>query len=139
MGVSAHGPVPDLWSGHTCGEECLVDRPVAIAILGILVRGSAEDRVDRPAPGGCGCGTVPDLPAGVGQNSSQRDQLGIADDVGGDVDRPWWDAIIVVEYPSPNAFLETVRNPEYATINEHRVAALDRAELIATTVWSDNQ
>jgi uncharacterized protein (DUF1330 family) len=56
----------------------------------------------------------------------------------GDGDRPWWDAIIVVEYPSPSAFLQMVSNPEYATINEHRVAALDRAELIATSVWSDN-
>jgi hypothetical protein len=31
-----------------------------------------------------------------------------------------------------------VGNPDYATINEHRVAALDRAELIATSVWSDD-
>ena len=53
----------------------------------------------------------------------------------GDGDRPWWDAIVVVQYPSPNAFLEMVSDPEYAPLNEHRMAALDRAELIATSVW----
>jgi hypothetical protein len=37
--------------------------------------------------------------------------------------------------PSPTAFLEVVSSHDYAAITEHRMAALDRVELIATTVW----
>src|SRR5262245_35471072 len=54
----------------------------------------------------------------------------------GDGERPWWDAIVVVEYPSARAFLDMVSNSEYARLNEDRIAALERAELIATSVWS---
>ncbi|MDT5260614.1 MAG: hypothetical protein QOD10_5694 [Mycobacterium sp.] len=54
----------------------------------------------------------------------------------GDGDRPWWDAIIVVEYPTPQAFIDMVTNPEYAKVHEHRAAALDRGDLIATSAWS---
>src|SRR6476619_6082324 len=50
--------------------------------------------------------------------------------------RPWWDAILVVEYPSPAAFVEMVTDPDYLQVHRHRVAALDRGDLIATTVWS---
>jgi uncharacterized protein (DUF1330 family) len=49
--------------------------------------------------------------------------------------RPWWDAILVVEYPSPAAFVEMVTDPDYLQIHRHRAAALDRGDLIATTVW----
>jgi hypothetical protein len=35
----------------------------------------------------------------------------------GDGEKPWWDAIIVVEYPSPAAFP-------------------DRGDLIATSIWT---
>jgi uncharacterized protein (DUF1330 family) len=54
----------------------------------------------------------------------------------GDGERPWWDAIIVVEYPTPQAFIDMVTNPEYGQVHEHRVAALDRGDLIATSAWS---
>jgi uncharacterized protein (DUF1330 family) len=54
----------------------------------------------------------------------------------GDGERPWWDAIIVVEYPTPQAFLGMVTNPEYLQVHEHRAAALDRGDLIATSTWS---
>ena len=50
----------------------------------------------------------------------------------GDDERPWWDAIVVVEYPSVAAFIAMVTSPEYAAIAHHRTEALDRAELIAT-------
>lgn len=50
----------------------------------------------------------------------------------GDDARPWWDAILTVEYPSIAAFLEMVRNPDYQAITHHRTNALARAELIAT-------
>jgi hypothetical protein len=36
-------------------------------------------------------------------------------------EKPWWDAIIVVEYPSPAAFLDMVS---------------DRGDLIATSIWT---
>jgi uncharacterized protein (DUF1330 family) len=49
--------------------------------------------------------------------------------------RPWWDAIIVVRYPSRQAFLDMVSGAGYAEAHEHRAAALERAELIATTAW----
>ena len=54
----------------------------------------------------------------------------------GDGDRPWWDAIIVVEYPTPAAFIEMVTTEEYAKVHEHRAAALERGDLIATSTWS---
>ncbi|MDA4109031.1 DUF1330 domain-containing protein [Mycolicibacterium holsaticum] len=49
---------------------------------------------------------------------------------------PWWDAIVVVEYPSPAAFLDMVSNDEYRKIHEHRTAALQRGDLIATSMWT---
>ena len=53
----------------------------------------------------------------------------------GDGERPWWDAILVVEYPTPAAFLKMVADPDYLEVHKHREAALDRAELIATSRW----
>jgi len=54
----------------------------------------------------------------------------------GDGEMPWWDAILIVEYPSPEAFLQMVTTQEYAEVHEHRAAALDRGDLIATSIWS---
>ena len=54
----------------------------------------------------------------------------------GDSEKPWWDAIIVVEYPSPAAFLDMVTNEEYLKIHEYRANALDRGDLIATSTWT---
>ncbi|CPR07083.1 hypothetical protein BN971_00926 [Mycobacterium bohemicum DSM 44277] len=53
----------------------------------------------------------------------------------GDGEQPWWDAILIVEYPTPAAFLEMVTTEEYAKVHEHRAAALDRGDLIATSTW----
>ena len=39
-------------------------------------------------------------------------------------EKPWWDVIIVVEYPSPAAFLDMVTNEEYVKVHEHRAAGL---------------
>lgn len=54
----------------------------------------------------------------------------------GDCEQPWWDAILIVEYPTPAAFLDMVTTNEYAKVHEHRAAALDRGDLIATSMWS---
>lgn len=54
----------------------------------------------------------------------------------GDGERPWWDAILVVEYPNPQAFIDMVTTQEYATVHDHRAAGLDRGDLIATSTWS---
>ena len=54
----------------------------------------------------------------------------------GDGERPWWDAILIVEYPTPQAFIDMVTTAEYAKVHEHRAAALVRGDLIATSVWS---
>ncbi len=54
----------------------------------------------------------------------------------GDGERPWWDAILIVEYPTPQAFIDMVTSPEYAKVHEHRAAGLERGELIATSAWS---
>jgi uncharacterized protein (DUF1330 family) len=54
----------------------------------------------------------------------------------GDGERPWWDAILIIEYPTPAAFIEMVTTEEYAKVHEHRAAALDRGDLIATSMWS---
>ena len=54
----------------------------------------------------------------------------------GDAERPWWDAILIVEYPTPQAFIDMVTTQEYAKVHEHRAAGLDRGDLIATSTWS---
>jgi uncharacterized protein (DUF1330 family) len=54
----------------------------------------------------------------------------------GDGQQPWWDAILIVEYPTPAAFIEMVTDPDYAKVHEHRAAALERGDLIATSTWS---
>jgi uncharacterized protein (DUF1330 family) len=53
----------------------------------------------------------------------------------GDDEKPWWDAILVVEYPSPAAFIDMVTNAEYLEIHHFRANALERGDLIATT-WT---
>jgi uncharacterized protein (DUF1330 family) len=54
----------------------------------------------------------------------------------GEGEKPWWDAIIVVEYPTPSAFLDMVTNEEYLKVHEHRAGGLDRGDLIATSIWN---
>jgi uncharacterized protein (DUF1330 family) len=54
----------------------------------------------------------------------------------GEGEKPWWDVIIVVEYPSPAAFLDMVTNKDYLKVHEHRAAGLDRGDLIATSTWT---
>jgi uncharacterized protein (DUF1330 family) len=53
----------------------------------------------------------------------------------GDGERPWWDAILVVEYPSPQAFIDMVTDAEYQKVHEHRAAALEQGDLVATSQW----
>lgn len=50
----------------------------------------------------------------------------------GEDERPWWDAILTVQYPSIAAFLDMVMSEGYQAIAHHRTNALTRAELIAT-------
>ena len=50
----------------------------------------------------------------------------------GEEEDPWWDAIVVVRYPTVEAFAAMVRSPEYQAVHVHRARALRRAELIAT-------
>ena len=54
----------------------------------------------------------------------------------GDSEKPWWDAILIVEYPTPTAFIDMVTTQDYAKVHEHRAAGLERGDLIATSVWS---
>jgi hypothetical protein len=49
---------------------------------------------------------------------------------------PHLERILVVEYPSPQAFIDMVTTQEYAKVHEHRAAGLDRGDLIATSAWS---
>lgn len=53
----------------------------------------------------------------------------------GDGESPWWDAILVVEYPSSQAFSDMVADPGYQQIHEHRAAALTQGDLVATSRW----
>jgi uncharacterized protein (DUF1330 family) len=46
-----------------------------------------------------------------------------------------WDAVLLVRYPSRQAFSDMVRNPEYQQITSLRTAALSDAILQATTAW----
>ena len=54
----------------------------------------------------------------------------------GEGEKPWWDASLVVEYPSPAAFIDMVTNEDYLKIHHYRVNALDRGDLIATSTWA---
>lgn len=54
----------------------------------------------------------------------------------GDGEQPGWDAILVVEYPSPQAFLDMITDPAYLAVHEHRAAALEHGDLIATSMWT---
>ena len=54
----------------------------------------------------------------------------------GDDERPWWDSILVVEYPSPQAFVDMVTDPGYQQIHQHRAEALSQGDLIATSRWA---
>jgi uncharacterized protein (DUF1330 family) len=51
----------------------------------------------------------------------------------GDGERPWWDAILVVEYPSPQAFVDMILDEGYQQVHEHRAAALEHGDLVATS------
>lgn len=55
--------------------------------------------------------------------------------IGGD-DTSWWDAILLVRYPSRAKFLEMVLDPGYQSISVHRSAALETSGLVATQPWS---
>ena len=48
----------------------------------------------------------------------------------GPSDEPW-DDVLLVEYPSPEAFLTMASNPEYLACAVHRTAALADSRLIA--------
>jgi uncharacterized protein (DUF1330 family) len=62
---------------------------------------------------------------------------GIApDQIIGDDEKPWWDAILIVEYPLPAAFMAMVTDEDYLKIHRHRVDALQRGDLIATSTWA---
>jgi uncharacterized protein (DUF1330 family) len=54
----------------------------------------------------------------------------------GDGECPGWDAILIVEYPTPQAFLDMIADPGYGRVHEHRAAALEHGDLIATSIWS---
>jgi uncharacterized protein (DUF1330 family) len=51
--------------------------------------------------------------------------------IGGDTDD--WDAVILVEYPSRDAFLDMTSSPRYREVSKDRSAALVDSRLIAMT------
>jgi uncharacterized protein (DUF1330 family) len=46
-----------------------------------------------------------------------------------------WDAVVLVRYPSRQAFMAMVSDPDYRQISRMRTAALREAVLTATTPW----
>ncbi len=48
-----------------------------------------------------------------------------------------WDAVLLVRYPSRQAFSAMVADPDYQQITHLRTAALSAAVLQATTPWSN--
>lgn len=46
-----------------------------------------------------------------------------------------WDAVLLVRYPSRQAFSDMVRDPEYGAGTHLRTEALDEAVLQATVAW----
>jgi uncharacterized protein (DUF1330 family) len=49
-----------------------------------------------------------------------------------------WDTVLLVRYPSPQAFLEMISNPDYLKVTEIRTRALDAAVLQVTTPWPES-
>jgi uncharacterized protein (DUF1330 family) len=47
-----------------------------------------------------------------------------------------WDAVLIVRYPSREAFSRMVADPEYQTVTHFRTEALSEAVLQATVPWS---
>ncbi|GAA3721135.1 DUF1330 domain-containing protein [Gordonia hankookensis] len=47
-----------------------------------------------------------------------------------------WDSILLVRYPSPEAFRQMVTDPAYQSLSRHRTAAMADSRLIATTAES---
>lgn len=48
-----------------------------------------------------------------------------------------WDAVAIVQYPSPRAFIEMVTSAEYQRIHGDREAGLERTALIACRTMPD--
>jgi uncharacterized protein (DUF1330 family) len=48
-----------------------------------------------------------------------------------------WDAVLIVRYPSRQAFSDMVRDPTYSAITHLRTEALTEAVLQATVPWSE--
>lgn len=46
-----------------------------------------------------------------------------------------WDAVLLVQYPSRQAFSDMVADPDYQQVTHLRTAALTEAVLQATTAW----
>lgn len=44
-----------------------------------------------------------------------------------------WDSVVLVEYPSRQAFLEMVARPDYLKSHEHRESGLERTVVLACT------
>lgn len=44
----------------------------------------------------------------------------------GDDDKDAWDYAVLVQYPRPQDFVDTMRSPAYAAINHHRHNALEK-------------
>ncbi|GGC77606.1 DUF1330 domain-containing protein [Marinobacter halophilus] len=42
-----------------------------------------------------------------------------------------WDQVLLVRYPSVNAFLKMIESPEYKGVVKHRTAALEDSRLVA--------
>ncbi|MFL6062896.1 MAG: DUF1330 domain-containing protein [Marmoricola sp.] len=53
----------------------------------------------------------------------------------GEDDDGWWDAVVLVRYPSRAAMVEMVTHPDYAAVGAIRSAALSSSALIATDPW----
>lgn len=47
-----------------------------------------------------------------------------------------WDAVLLVRYPSRQAFSDMVADPEYQQVTRLRTEALEQAVLQPTTAWS---
>ncbi len=48
----------------------------------------------------------------------------------GDTDKDAWDTVVLVAYPSREAFIDMVSAPEYEDAHTHREAGLDRTVLL---------
>ena len=106
--------------------EAPIDGPVVmINLLKFKERAEGEDGSGEEAYGRYGASVVKMVEERGGRVVWAGRPHGVL--IGGDADE--WDQVVLVEYPSRDAFIEMTSNPDYEDVHTHREAGLERTVL----------